>query len=162
MYEQEVIQLIKTETAFMGSIDGNRPRVRPMKPYVDREGHIWLFSRFDTRKVSELNQSPRVELCIAGKEGETLTLVGRVKDETRPGSPTFRALKDVMFGELPEMRKQFPDNDTTALVIYRLVVHEIRLVRADYQLVTRVNLPMEQDPDIDLALCQGGFCLLEE
>lgn len=162
MFEQDVIQLIKSETAFLGSYDGSRPRVRPMKPYIDPEGKIWLFSRFDTRKVAELQQYPRVEMCVLGKEGEILTLVGRVKDETRPGSSTFKALKDMMFGELPEMRRQFPDNDATALVIYRLVVHEVRFVRADHQLVTRVNLPMEQDPDVDLAMCQGGFCLLEE
>ena len=162
MYEQDVIQLIKSETAFLGSYDGSRPRVRPMKPYIDSEGRIWLFSRFDTRKVAELAQYPRVELCVLGKSGEILTLVGRVKDETRPGSAAYKALKDMMFGELPEMRKEFPDNDATALVIYRLVVHEVRFVKADYELVTRVNLPMEQDPDIDLAMCQGGFCLLEE
>jgi uncharacterized pyridoxamine 5'-phosphate oxidase family protein len=162
MYEQDVIQLIKSETAFLGSYDGSRPRVRPMKPYIDSDGRIWLFSRFDTRKVAELEQYPRVELCVLGKAGEILTVVGRVKDETRPGSSTYKALKDMMFGELPEMRKQFPDNDATALVIYRMVVHEVRYVKADYELVTRVNLPMEQDPDIDLAMCQGGFCLLEE
>ena len=162
MYEQEVIQLIKTETAFLGSYDGSRPRIRPMKPYIDPEGRIWLFSKFDTRKVAELAQYPRVELCVLGKNGEFVTLEGRVKDETRPGSPTYKALKDMMFGEIPEMRRQFPDNDATALVVYRMVVHGIRYMRADYELVTRVNLPMEQDPDVDLALCQGGFCLLEE
>ena len=40
MYEQEVLSLLKTETAFLASIDGAQPRVRPMKPWVDPEGHI--------------------------------------------------------------------------------------------------------------------------
>ena len=68
----------------------------------------------------------------------------------------------MMYADLPEMKKQFPNRDTTSLVLFRVVVHEIRYVRADQQLVTRVNLPMEQNPDVEMALCQGGFCLLEE
>ena len=162
MYEQDVLNLLKTETAYMGNIDGNQPRVRPMKAYVDREGHIWLFSPFDTRKVTELKNNPRIELCVLGKNYEVLTLTGRVRDETRPGSPLFRAMLDMMYAEMPEMKKTFPERDTTALVLYRVVVHEVRYMRQNHEMVTRVNIPMEQNPDVELAMCQGGFCLLEE
>ncbi len=162
MYEQEVIHLLKTETAFLGSIDGSQPRVRPMKPWVDREGHIWLFSRFDTKKVAEFKANPRIELCIAGKNKEVLTLSGRLREETRPGSSIFRATLDLMYAETPEMKRFFPENDTTSLVLYRVVVYEIRFMRVGYQLATRINLPMEQNPDVELAFCQGGFCLVED
>ena len=162
MYEQEVLDLLRTETAFMGSIDGAQPRVRPMKPYVDREGHIWLFSPFKTSKVNELKQNPRIELCVVGKNRSVLTVSGRVRDETRPGSSLFRATLDMMYAELPEMREHFPERDTTALVLYRVVVHEVRYMRPDGNLATRINIPMEQSPDIDLALCQGGFCLMPD
>ena len=64
MYEQEVLNLLKTETVFLGSLDGNQPRVRPMKLYVDKEGHIWLFSPFETRKVVEMKNNPRIEICV--------------------------------------------------------------------------------------------------
>ena len=38
MYEQEVIQLLKSETAYLGNMDDNQhPRVRPMRAYVDKE-----------------------------------------------------------------------------------------------------------------------------
>jgi len=162
MYEQDVLNLLKTETAYLGNIDGNQPRVRPMKAYVDREGHIWLFSPFDTRKVTELKNNPRIELCVLGKNYEVLTLTGRVRDETRPGSPLFRAMLDMMYAEMPEMKKTFPERDTTSLVLYRVVVHEVRYMRQNHEMVTRVNIPMEQNPDVELAMCQGGFCLLEE
>ena len=162
MYEQEVLDLIRTETAFLGNIDGNRPRVRPMKPYVDRQGHIWLFSPYETSKVTELKNNPLIELCVVGKNREVLTLSGRVRDETRPGSSLFRATMDMMYAEMPEMKKYFPERDTTSLVLFRVVVHEVRYMREDSKLVTRINIPMEQNPDVDLAMCQGGFCLLPE
>jgi len=161
MYETEVLTLLKKETAYLGNIDGNQPRVRPMKTYVDREGHIWLFSPFDTRKVVELKNNPRIELCVVGENDEVLTLSGRVRNETRPGSSLFRATLEMMYAEMPEMKKSFPERDTTSLVLFRVVVHEVRYMRANHQLTTRVNIPMEQNPDVELALCQGGFCLIE-
>ncbi|MDF2930490.1 MAG: Pyridoxamine 5-phosphate oxidase like [Anaerospora sp.] len=160
MYEKEVIDLVRSGIAFMGSVDDNRPRVRPMKPYIDGDGHIWLFSRYDSQKISALQTNPRVELCLMGKDQEVLSIYGRLKDDTKPGSPVFRALRDLMVAEIPDMKYYFADKDENSLVIYRLVVHEIRYMRPDCQLTTRVNLPMEHDPDIDLAMCQGGFCLM--
>lgn len=162
MYEQEVMNLLRTETVYMGNVDGEKPHVRPMQPYVDKEGHVWLFSAYDTSKVAELKVNPRIELCVVGKHYEVLTIAGRVRDETRPGSSLFRATLDMMYADMPEMRKTFPERDTTALVLYRVVVHEVKYVRPDGTLTTRVNIPMEQNPDIDLALCQGGFCLMPE
>ena len=50
MYEQEVIQLLKSETAYMGNVDDNQqPRVRPMRAYVDKEGRRWRF--LDVREL---------------------------------------------------------------------------------------------------------------
>lgn len=162
MYETEVINLVRSKVGFMGTIDENRPRVRPMKPYIDRDGRIWLFSRYDSKKVSELLQNPRVELCFLGDEQETLNIYGRIKDITRPADPAFRVLRDMMAVDIPDMKHYISNNDINSIIIYRLIVHEIRYMRPDCELTTRVNLPMEHDPDVELALCQGGFCLLEE
>jgi general stress protein 26 len=159
MYENEVISLIKSGVGFMGTVEDNRPHVRPMRPYIDNEGHIWLFSRYDSRKVAELDQNPRVELCFVGPESEVLTIYGRISNETKHSNPVYRVVRDLMFAEIPEMKEYFSENDETSVTIYRFIVHEIRYMRANKELTTRVNLPMAQDPDIELAMCQGGFCL---
>lgn len=161
MYESEVIDIIKSEVAFMGTIDENRPHVRPMKPYIDHEGHIWLFSRYDSRKVSDLLKNPRIELCFLDKKQQVLNIYGRLKDETKAGSPTFQVIRDIMLHDMPEMKHYFKDEDKDSLVIYRLIVHEVRFMKADCEVTTRVNLPMEHDPDTELSMCQGGFCLVE-
>ncbi|MDU4962171.1 MAG: pyridoxamine 5'-phosphate oxidase family protein [Sporomusaceae bacterium] len=161
MYESEVINLVKSKTAFMGTVDENRPRVRPMRPYIDADGQIWLFSRFDTKKVSELQQNPRVELCFVGDNQEVLTIYGRVKDSTKPGDPEFRVRRDLMAADVPDMKQYFAAGDIDSMVIYRLRVHEIRYMRENCELTTQVNLPMEHDPEVELAMCQGGFCLIE-
>jgi uncharacterized pyridoxamine 5'-phosphate oxidase family protein len=160
MYETEVINLVRSKVGFMGTVDENRPRVRPMKPYIDREGRIWLFSRYDTKKVAEMQQNPRIELCFVGDDQEVLTIYGRMKDVTKPGDPAFRVRRDLMFADVPEMKHYIAEGDADSIVIYQLLVHEIRYMRANCELTTRVNLPMEHDPEGEMALCQGGFCLL--
>ena len=160
MYETEVIHLIQSKVGFMGTVDDNRPRVRPMKPYVDREGHIWLFSRYDTKKVTEMQHNPRIELCFVGDNQEVLTVYGRAQDITKPADPAYRVLRDMMFVDMPDMRYLVGNSDINSIIIYRLVVHEIRYVRPDGEFTTRVNLPMEHDPEVEMAMCQGGFCLL--
>jgi general stress protein 26 len=67
MYEQEVLQMIRSNLAFMGTVDGDRPRVRPMKPYIDREGHIWLFSRFDSKKSLNWETTPGSNCASSGR-----------------------------------------------------------------------------------------------
>lgn len=160
MYEAEVISLVRSKVGFMGTIDENRPRVRPMRPYIDREGRIWLFSRYDTKKVVEMQQNPRIELCFVGDEQEVLTISGRIKNITKPADPTFRVMRDMMFVDVPEMKQYIAAGDVDSLVIYQLMVHEIRYMRPDCEVTTRINLPMEHNPEGDLAFCQGGFCLL--
>ena len=160
MYETEVIDLIRSKVGFMGTVDDNRPRVRPMKPYIDRTGAIWLFSRFDSKKTAELQQNPRVELCFLGDNQEVLTVYGRLKDITRPADPAFRVFRDMMYVDMPEMKHYIAGSDINSLIIYRMIVHEIRYMRQDCEVSTRINLPMEHDPDVELSLCQGGFCLL--
>lgn len=160
MFESEVISLVRSKVGFMGTVDENRPRVRPMKPWIDREGHIWLFSRYDAKKVAELQQNPRIELCFVGDDQEVLTVYGRANDITRPADPAFRVLRDMMFVDLPDMKMYITNSDINSIIIYRLIVHEIRYMRPDCEVTTRVNLPMEHDPEVELALCQGGFCLL--
>lgn len=160
MYEQEAIKLVKTCVAFMGTIDDNRPRVRPMKPYIDREGHIWLFSSHDTHKITELTRNPRVELCILGPDREVLTLSGRIQDETKPGDSVYRALRHMILAEVPEAKHCIKDGNQDSLVIYRFILHEVSLCLADGRFTTAVNLPMQHNPDTELSLCQGGFCLM--
>lgn len=160
MYESEVLSLIRSKVGFMGTIADNRPKVRPMRPYIDHEGKIWLFSRYDSKKVNELEQNPRIELCFLGDEQELLTIYGSIRDVTKPADPAFRILRDRMFVDIPDMKHYIgPNDDINSLIIYRLLVHEICYVRADCEVTTRINLPMELDPETELNLCQGGFCL---
>ncbi|MDR3563092.1 MAG: pyridoxamine 5'-phosphate oxidase family protein [Negativicutes bacterium] len=153
MYEQEVINLVKNNTAFMGTVDGHRPRVRPMKPYVDEAGHIWLISAAKTKKVAEIEENPRVELCVQG-QGEFVQIFGRLK----PVKPEAELLKTI-FAALPAMTNYFSGPDDPNVVIYRMTVHEVFYANQQHVLTTNVNLDTEPDWDREVSLCPGGFCL---
>ncbi|KMO85736.1 hypothetical protein AB840_11955 [Megasphaera cerevisiae DSM 20462] len=161
MYEEAVLDIIKKEPAFMASVSGERPRIRPMKAFVDEFGHIWLFSRFDSKKVEELSVNPRVELAFMGKDDSVVTLFGQVKDETKPGTPQFRLVRDAMLNTIPEMKNYFGKNEEDKIVLYQLVVHEVNYMLPDRTVTSRVNLPMTYNPEVEVTFCKGGFCLID-
>ncbi|MDU2063480.1 MAG: pyridoxamine 5'-phosphate oxidase family protein [Sporomusaceae bacterium] len=160
MYEQQVIDLVKSEIAFVGTVEDNRPHVRPMYPYIDKDGHIWLFNSCETRQFSEIEKNPRVELCVYGKNGELVNIYGRLHAQLGI-QKELAVQKEIIFREVPALQKYFTGPDDPKLVYYRLGIHEIRYVQDHHTATTRVNLPQEYDPDIEMALCQGGFCLVE-
>lgn len=162
MYEDKVIDIIKNETAFLASVDGNRPRIRPMRVFVDDTGHLWLFSRFDSKKVQEWQANPRVELAFTGKDQSYLTIYGTIKDQTKPGTPEYRVIRDMIFNSFPNMEKYFGEGEQDSFVLFGLDVHEVHYMLPSREVVTQVNLPMTYSAETDVAFCQGGFCLFED
>jgi len=162
MYEDQVLGIIKKEPAFMASVDGQRPRIRPMKVFVDETGHLWLFSRFDSKKVSDLSVNPRVELGFMGEDSSVVTVFGQVKDATKPGTPQFRLVRDMMLNHVPEMKHYFSENEEDSIVLYQVIVHEINYMRPDRTVVSNINLPMTYNPEVEVTFCKGGFCLTDK
>ncbi len=162
MYEEQVIHIIKNEPAFMASVDGNRPRIRPMRVFVDETGHLWLFSRFDSKKVGELAANSRIELAFMGQDKSILTISGELKDETKPGTSSFRLIRDAIFHTFPHMDAYFDEGEQDSMVLYALHVHEVHYMLPDRTVTTKVNLPMTYSAEADVTFCKGGFCLLED
>ena len=66
MFEQDVINLVKNNTAYVATVDGVIPRIRPMTPYVDDAGGIWFASNKSSKKVHEIKANPRVTIFVPG------------------------------------------------------------------------------------------------
>lgn len=162
MYEEQVINIIKKETAFMASVDGNRPRIRPMRVFVDDTGHLWMFSRYDSQKVAALQANPRVELAFSSRDKSYLTIYGSLNDQTKPGTPEYRVIRDFMLKTFPNMDKYFKEGEQDSFILYKLDVHEVHYMLPNREVTSQVNLPMTYSAETDVAFCKGGFCLFED
>jgi len=153
LYEQEVIKLVKINPAYMGTVDGNRPRVRPMSPYIDESGHIWLITKVGSKKIDELLINPRVDL-VTFSDGKMVNIYGRVM----PEKPKSEWLEKI-FVEMPAMSNYFNGVSDPSIVVYRMIIYEIAYYNGQKTVTSGINLDIESDPDKELRLCQAGFCL---
>jgi len=68
--EREVHEHLKgTPTAYLGTVEGGQPRVRPVALVV-WEDRLWITSGTRNGKARQIRQSPEVELCLPLSEGE--------------------------------------------------------------------------------------------
>ncbi len=154
MYEQEVIHLVRDNPAFLGTVDANRPRVRPMKPYIDEKGQIWLVTAVHTKKIAEIAANPRAELCTLGKN-EFVQIYGKLSQD-HSVTPEFIAK---IFGAIPEMKEYFTGTTDPAIAVYSLTIHQISYARGKKVFTTGFDIKTEVD--VEALLCPGGFCLID-
>lgn len=159
MYEQEILDIVRTKKGFLATVDGQQPRVRPMKPYVCEHGRIWLFSRLITKKVDEIRNNDRVELGLIGDRHEVVRISGRLDVFNGMNPAELMSFKEKMFQELPDMKQYFTGPDDPDMVIYQLHVYHVQYTTKDCEVSTDINIHTEDDPDILFGVNDGRFSL---
>lgn len=140
MFEQEALALLRSKVAFMANFDGKRPRVRPMKPFVDEKNRIWLFSHLETKKVSELSADNRVDLCIVGDLQELLRISGCVEAVTEATDDLFTATRCKLFAAMPGVGRYYTGPNDPRFVLFRLRTEEISFASRDCETTGLVEL----------------------
>ena len=125
MEEKEVIDILKNRVIFMGTVEGNTPHVRPMKPYIDSENNIWVISHAETRKIKEIEDNNQVELCTLGDENEVLRIAGQLKSEENFNKNVVADIKNKMFLTIPQLNEFFKGPEDPSIAIYCLKVSEV-------------------------------------
>ena len=159
MYEKEVLDIVRNNKGFLATLDGEQPRVRPMKPYVCEHGRIWLFSRLLTKKVDEIHNHDRVEICFVSDEQEVVRISGRLDIYNSMDPAKVTEFKEKMFREMPDMSHYFTGPGDPNVVIYQLHVYHVQYTTNDCDVSTQINIHTEDDPDILFGVNDGRFTL---
>ena len=94
MFSPQITTILKRQLLFLGTICEDTPRVRPMRPFVDDEGGIWLISYKGTEKNKEIEQINSLELVKEYmKNGDTK------KDAIKKVAKLKGVNKDVVYKE---------------------------------------------------------------
>jgi len=125
MNQREIFEIMKNKFIFMGTVEGDRPHVRPMKPYIDDENNIWLISHVETKKIKEIEANNRVELCTLGDENEVLRIAGQLEPEANFSRNVIEDIKNKMFVSMPQLQEFFTGSEDPNIAIYHLRVSEI-------------------------------------
>ena len=82
---KEVLQFIQTNKVFfMATVDGDRPRLRPLGFVMEYDGKIY-FGVGDQKEVfSQMKTNPKVDICSVSPNGNWLRLSGKAVFDMRP------------------------------------------------------------------------------
>lgn len=108
---------------FLATIDGDRPRVRPVSPVRTDGFTVYIANLRAYHKTAEIEANPRVELCYldGGHDQVRITGVAEVV--------TDRALLQSIWDENPLLRAYLGTIDNPELIVYRVTPERVRFMR---------------------------------
>lgn len=96
---------------FLGTIEDNKPRVRPFGTAEIFEDHLYIQTGKKKEVFKQIEKNNQVELC-AFKDGKWLRVSGKLICDDR-----IEAKKD-MLDKNPDLRGMYDENDDNTIVLY--------------------------------------------
>src|SRR4051812_37544309 len=107
----------------LATIDGDRPRVRPVSP-VRTEGYtVYVANLRAYAKTEQIAANPNVELCYMDDGHNQVRIEGRAE------IVTDRALLQDIWDHNPLMRQYLGSIDNPQLVVYRIAPSSVRYMQ---------------------------------
>jgi uncharacterized pyridoxamine 5'-phosphate oxidase family protein len=122
METNEAIDIIRDAGfGFLATVEGNKPHVRPMMPYLTEEGELLLALLGRSRTIPEIKANANVEVCYVDRKMWYCRVAGTavITDDL--------AKKSIVFENVPMLRQYFAG---PADPNYHLAVITIKSVEA--------------------------------
>ena len=103
--------LKKAQTYYLGTVEGDQPRVRPFGTAEIFEGKLYIQTGKSKNVYKQLLANPKAEIC-AFAEGEWLRIACELIPDER-----VEAKKD-MLDKNPDLRGMYNENDDNTIVLY--------------------------------------------
>ena len=123
----DLVRAVVREAKFpmLASIDGDRPRVRPVSPVrVDESDFTHYIANLRSyHKTGEIEANPNIELCYLAPNHDQIRIEGKAE------VVTDRGLLEDIWESNPLLRRYLGSIDNPELIIYRLRPARIRFMR---------------------------------
>jgi len=108
---------------FLATVDGDRPRLRPVSPVRTDGFTVYVASLKSYHKTMEIEANPRVELAYLSAEHDQVRISGRAE------RVTDRALLQEIWDAHPLLRHYLGSPDNPELIVYRILPERVRFMR---------------------------------
>lgn len=78
-----VEELKKTGTFFVGTLDGDQPRVRPFSSITEIDGKPYICTNNTKNVYAQMIKNPKVEICGMEKDGTWIRVTGKLVRDDR-------------------------------------------------------------------------------
>ena len=141
MFSPQITAILKRQLFFLGTTCEGTPKVRPMRPFVDDRGNIWLISYKGTEKNKEIDLNNKVELCTVDNN-DVLRLQGFLLQEKDMCSEEIKDIRQRIFNNLPHVKEIFKDAFDSNMVVYKLIVSNTILRSLDNADVSELHFKL--------------------
>lgn len=107
----------------LATMDGDQPRLRPVSPVRVDGFTIYVANLRSYHKTAEIAANPKVELCYVDERHDQVRLTGHASVVTE------RPILESIWESNPLLRQYLGSLDNPALIIYRLVPHQVRYMQ---------------------------------
>jgi general stress protein 26 len=107
----------------LATIDGDRPRLRPVSPVRTDGFTIWVASLRSSHKTAEIEANPNVELCYMTAGHDQVRITGVAE------TITDMAIKQSVWDENPLLRMFLGSIENPEFVLYKIVPSRVRFMR---------------------------------
>lgn len=108
---------------FLATVDGERPRVRPVSPVRTDGFTVYIANLRSYRKTRELETNPNVELGYLSPDHDQVRISGRAE------VVADRGLLEEIWEANPLLRHYLGALDNPELIVYRIVPERVRFMR---------------------------------
>ncbi len=107
----------------LATIDGDRPRVRPVSPVKTDGFTVYVANLRSYHKTAEIAANPRVELCYLSDDHDQVRIAGVAE------VVTDRAILREIWDANPLLRNYLGSIDNPALIVYRVRPERVRYMK---------------------------------
>jgi general stress protein 26 len=108
---------------FLATMDGDRPRLRPVSPVRTDGFTVFVANLKSYRKTREIEANPSVELAYLSTDHDQVRISGRAE------VLTDQALLGEIWDANPLLRHYLGSLENPELIVYRIVPEQVRFMR---------------------------------
>lgn len=108
----------------LASIDGDRPRLRPVSPVRVDGFTIYVANLRDYHKTVEIAANPKVELCYLAPNHDQVRITGNA-EVLDPADPVIAEIWQAN----PLLRRYLGSPENPQLILYRIMPERVRFMR---------------------------------
>ena len=122
MNKEEAIDIVRDAGfGFLATVDGNKPHVRPMMPYLSDDGELLLALLGRSRTISHIKANSNVEVCYVDRKMWYCRVTGTAQISNDI------AKKQIVFENVPMLRQYFAGPEDPN---FHLAVIDVKAVEA--------------------------------
>jgi uncharacterized pyridoxamine 5'-phosphate oxidase family protein len=135
MNKEEAIDIIRDAGfGFLATVEGNKPRVRPMMPYLSDDGELLLALLGRSRTIPQIKANPHVEVCYVDRKMWYCRVSGTavISDDI--------AKKKMVFENVPMLRQYFAGAEDPNFYLAVIIIESLEAMTPHSRLPESISL----------------------